>query len=571
MEKFSEIQYIRPDLEAYSAALTAHRQRLAEAESWDAFKAEWMRMANEKRDVLTMHNIASVRNRVNMLDPFYDEEMKWLNRNYPAVQVKEKQTESVVLDSPYLEDFEKEFGTILVQTIRNNRLFANEALIPLQVAEAELAHRYSNAASKAHAQLNGQDMNLYGILKVMQSTDRAQRRQAFEAWCALHESVADELEEIYEAQIDVHVRMAKTLGFDSYIDLIYLQRRRFDYTAADAAAFRQSILENVTPVVQKLFEQQRQRLGLDRLHWYDEALVFPDGNVDPEGTTAELVQKAQEMYRELSPETAEYFDYVVKYELYDLDSKIGKRPGGFCSTLPALKSPFVFANFNGTAADVEVLTHEAGHGFEDYTASRIVPLMELARSTSEVNEIHSMTMEHFTYPWMEKFFGRETGKYLYQHLWGALNVLPYMCCVDEFQHRVYENPRMPRIERRGVWREIERKYMPWRDYDGNAFLESGAFWLKQQHIFLFPFYYIDYALAQTCAIQLFIRSLDDREAAWQDYLRLCRAGGSKGYFALLETAHLANPFVPGTLKDVIQRVAEQLEVFRREAEGSTNE
>ena len=130
---------------------------------------------------------------------------------------------------------------------------------------------------------------------------------------------------------------------------------------------------------------------------------------------------------------------------------------------------------------------------------------------------------------------------------------------------------MSRIERRGVWREIERKYMPWRDYDGNAFLESGAFWLKQQHIFLFPFYYIDYALAQTCAFQLFIRSLDDREAAWQDYLRLCRAGGSKGYFALLETAHLADPFAPGTLKDVIQRVAEQLEVFRREAEGSTNE
>ena len=164
---------------------------------------------------------------------------------------------------------------------------------------------------------------------------------------------------------------------------------------------------------------------------------------------------------------------------------------------------------------MDVLTHEAGHAFQGYLAMRSIPVSMLRGSTSEINEIHSMTMEHFAYPWMGSFFGDNSEKYLTAHLIGCVSVLPYMCCVDEFQHRMYAEPDMSPADRRAVWREIERAYMPWRDYDGNAFLEQGGFWMQKQHIFLYPFYYIDYALAQMCAFQYYGRMKQDRGAAWQ--------------------------------------------------------
>ena len=270
------------------------------------------------------------------------------------------------------------------------------------------------------------------------------------------------------------------------------------------------------------------------------------------------------MYRELSPETGEFFDFMMQYDLFDLETKPGKRPGGYCTSLPSYKAPFIFSNFNGTNADMQVLTHEAGHAFEAYVASRRMPLPELAHSTSEINEIHSMAMEHFTYPWMERFFGDKTTKYLYDHLWGALNVLRYMCCVDEYQHRVYDNPSLTAMDRRAVWHELEQAYMPWRDYDGNEFLEGGGFWMQKQHIFLYPFYYIEYALAQICAFQFYLRMKQDRPAAWADYLRLCQAGGSLGYFDLLKLAKLDNPFAEGTVEKAVSAVLASIDELEKQ-------
>ena len=272
----------------------------------------------------------------------------------------------------------------------------------------------------------------------------------------------------------------------------------------------------------------------------------------------ELVTKAQAMYREMSPETGEFFDFMVKFRLFDLETKPGKRMGGYMTRFPAYKAPFIFSNFNGTSADVDVLTHEAGHAFQGYLAMRSIPVSMLSGSTSEINEIHSMSMEHFAYPWMESFFGENTEKYLTAHLIGSLSVLPYMACVDEYQHRVYAAPDMTPMERRAVWREIVKAYMPWRDYDGNSFLEGGGFWMQKQHIFMYPFYYIDYALAQMGAFHYYGLMKTDREKAWADYLMLCRAGGTRGYFELLKLGGLPNPFEPGNVAKCVEHVIEEL-------------
>ena len=291
---------------------------------------------------------------------------------------------------------------------------------------------------------------------------------------------------------------------------------------------------------------------MDKLHYYDEELIFPEGNAVPEGATAEMVAKAQKMYHELSKETGEFFDFMVEHELFDLETKPGKQTGGYCTFLNTFKAPFIFSNFNGTSADVDVLTHEAGHAFEAYTAAKQIPFMDMVFPTSEVAEIHSMSMEHFTYPWMEAFFGKKADDYRYAHLMNAMEVIPYMVCVDEFQHKVFENIGMTAKERREVWHQLEQNYMPWRNYDGHKFLEEGGFWMQKQHIFVNPFYYIDYALAQICAFQFFERSKKEPEQAWADYYRLCQAGGSRGYFELLEMAGLKNPFADGTVEDVVE-------------------
>lgn len=564
MQKFSEIPYVRPDLTAYREALPAYVEQIRNAASWPELKALWLAQSDKRMEVMTARSIASIRNTVDTTDPYYEAEMRYFNTEMPAISLLEKQAEAALLASPFVCDFEKEFGSILIQNMKSSQRFADERLVPMQIRESELTQMYSKASATAVTDFRGQKCNFYGLLKAMQSTDRETRREAFVAWADLYAQVAPELDAIYDEMVQLRTKMAHTLGFETYTEMAYLQRRRFDYTAADVEKFHQQVKDVITPACARLFEAQRQRLGVDKLHWYDEALVFPEGNADPEGTKDELLAKAQQMYRELSPETSEFFDFMMQYDLFDLETKPGKRPGGYCTSLPSYKAPFIFSNFNGTNADMQVLTHEAGHAFEAFVASRRMPLPELAHSTSEINEIHSMAMEHFTYPWMERFFGDKTTQYLYDHLWGALNVLPYMCCVDEYQHRVYDNPSMTAMDRRAVWHELEQAYMPWRDYDGNEFLEGGGFWMQKPHIFLYPFYYIEYALAQICAFQFYLRMKQDRPAAWADYLRLCQAGGSLGYFDLLKLAKLDNPFAEGTVEKAVSAVLASIDELEKQ-------
>ncbi|MBQ9196801.1 MAG: M3 family oligoendopeptidase [Clostridia bacterium] len=558
MMDFREMPYARPDMEAlavcYRKTIEALKTPAAYADAREAFFA----LQEQEKQAATMFSLCSVRNTIDTGDAYYDGEMKWLREQNAALIPLRKQYQQAMAACSFRADFEKEFGPQMLRIIDAQLKTTDEAIIDDTIREGEIRQQYQKDSAMAVTDFRGEKCNFYGLLKHMESTDRQERKEAFEAWAALYEQISPKLDAQFDELVHLRDGMAKKLGFGSYTDLAYLERRRFDYTQEDAAAFRAQIKAVVTPAVAEIREKQRQRLGVDTLRYYDEALIFPEGNADPIGTMEELVAKAQRMYREMSPETGEFFDFMVKYHLFDLETRPGKRMGGYMTRFPAYKAPFIFSNFNGTSADVDVLTHEAGHAFQGYLAMRSIPVSSLSGSTSEINEIHSMTMEHFAYPWMESFFGENSEKYLTAHLIGAISVIPYMACVDEYQHRVYEKPDMTAHERRQVWRGIEKEYMPWRDYDGNAFLEEGGFWMQKQHIFLYPFYYIDYALAQMCAFQYYGRMKENRPQAWQDYLRLCRAGGTKGYFELLQVGDLLNPFRDGTVEKSVGHVIEEL-------------
>lgn len=559
MLKFQDMPYVRPDINEVRACYERVTEKILNAASYDEARAAFFELQDAETETGTMMSLAHTRNTIDTADPYYEGEVKYLHAEFARLMPLQKAYREAMASSPFRADFEKEFGPQMFKMIDAGIKTGSPLIIEETIRSGELTQAYQKTTALANTQFRGEKCNFYGLLKHMESTDRAERKEAFEAWAALYASIAPTLDAQYDELVQLRAKMAEKLGFKSFTDMAYLQRRRFDYTQEDVKAFREQVKNVITPAVDRLRRAQQKRLGVEKLKYYDEALIFPEGNADPIGTKDELIQKAQKMYREMSPETGEFFDFMTEYELFDLETRPTKRMGGYCTSFAKYKAPFIFSNFNGTSADVDVLTHEAGHAFQGYLGMRSIPVSMLKGSTSEINEIHSMAMEHFAYPWMESFFGENNDKYLYAHLLGALAVIPYMCCVDEFQHRVYEKPGMTAMERRAVWREIEKAYMPWRDYDGVEFLEEGGFWMQKQHIFLYPFYYIDYALAQMGAFELYGRMKEDKSVAWQDYLRLCRAGGTKGYFDLLKVANLSNPFHAGSVEVAVGHVIEELE------------
>lgn len=557
MKNFMELEYQRPDFNEEKERIRNYIQELKKASSYEEMRNLFLQEEKDSENMRTMQAIASIRNTVNTTDIFYEEEMKAFHKELGEFTLLSQEENAVILASKYKDDFEKEFGPLLIKKMEVSQMLANKAIVDDIAMEAMLTQNYSKTAAACSTTFRGKSCNFYGLLKHMQSTDRKERKEAFLAWADLYKEAAPDLDKLYDELVTLRKGISTKLGFSNYIDMAYLKRGRFDYKSEDVANFRKQVKEVIVPVCQRLYEEQKERLGIDNLHYYDESLSYPEGNPEPIGDKDELINKAQIMSRELSKETGEFFDFMKEHGLFDLETKQGKRPGGYCTYLAAHKAPFIFSNFNGTSADVDVLTHEAGHAFESFTAGRIQPLTAMVFSTSEINEIHSMSMEHFTYPWMESFFGEKADKYRYAHLASALLVIPYMVCVDEFQHRVFSE-NLTAKDRRKVWRELELTYMPWRDYDGNEFLEQGGFWMQKQHIFLYPFYYIDYALAQMGAFEFYAKMCEDSKKAWEDYYKLCKIGGSKGYFETLSYAGLSNPLKDGSVKKIIDFVESKL-------------
>ncbi|MBR0452026.1 MAG: M3 family oligoendopeptidase [Oscillospiraceae bacterium] len=558
---FKELKYERPDVKQLKKDISRLLGEFNSAKSFEEADAAFLEFMHIVEGCFTQSTIASIRNTMNMKDDFYDAEVKFFNKETAKLMLTLKKAIKSVLNTPFRSQFEEKYGSHMFKQYEMQLKLVNMLVILPTIREGNLSTEYSKTAATCSVDFMGEKCNFYGLLRHMQSTDREERKAAFDEWAKLYEGISGKLDELYGKLVKTRCTISKRLGFSNYIDYIYLSRGRYDYTADNVAEFREAIRTYITPFCDELFREQAKRLGLEKLEWYDEDLCFPEGNAVPIGTPEELTENALAMYREMSPETGEFFSFMREHELYDFVTRENKHLGGYMTFLPDYKAPFIFSNFNGTSADVDVLTHEAGHAFEGYYASRKLPIQLLTGSTSEINEIHSMSMEFFTYPYMERFFGDKTDKYRYAHFVDAVESIPYLVAVDEFQHRVFENPDQTSADWRRIWRETEKKYMPWRSYGGNKFLEGGGFWMQKQHIFLYPFYYVDYAMAQLDAFALY-RSMEEGGDAWESYLKLCGMGGKYGYFETLERAGLPNPLDPDSVKELAAFVRKQEKVLK---------
>ena len=556
--KFHEFPYERPVLESFTEKFQDALDKFAHAETFDTQKVAFEQIATMRLEFDSMNNLCRIRHSINTEDKIYEEENTFFDLNYPQFQALNTKFYEFLVNARFRKQLEAEFGQQLF-TIAELRLktFKPELLEGLR-NENCLKSEYTKLRAAARINFNGVEYNLSSILPLEISQDRATRQAAANAKWQFYVDHADEIEGIYDSLVHRRHNMAVELGYKNFIELGYARMLRSEYTPESVAVFREQIHKHVVPLANRLRERQAKRIGLDSLRHYDEGLHFSSGNPQPKGKPKWIIEQAKKMYKELSDETHEFFDFMLDNDLLDLVAKKDKAPGGYCSYINKYKAPFIFSNFNGTSGDIDVLTHEAGHAFQVYS-SRNIGIQEYDWPTFEACEIHSMSMEFFTWPWMESFFKEDTNKYKFLHLSSSLMFLCYGAAIDEFQHFVYENPRVTIEERNAAWRRIEKKYLPHRDYDGYEFLEKGGFWQRQGHLFSMPFYYIDYVLAQICAFQFWIKDHQDHDTAWNDYIRLCQAGGSRPFLELVQLANLQSPFEEDCIENVVKEIGAWLE------------
>ena len=560
--KFSEMPYERPDLDGMKAALAGYAERLKNAPDYAAVRAAFLDKETEMKHISTLSSLAFIRHSIDTRDEFYDAEVKFWNAALPELQEYQQSWTMAMLESPYRQELAAEYGELMFLNAEIALKAFSPAIIPEMQKENEAAQEYEKLLASAQIPFEGGVYTLSQLSPFKTDPDDARRLAAWKAEGQWYKDHQDKLDAYYDQLVKLRDAMGKKMGYGGYTTLAYYSLGRNCYGREDVERFRAAVVKYLVPVADGIYRRQAQRLGKGYpLSFADAALEFRSGNPRPQGGPDDILAMGRKFYRELSPETGAFFDTMLENELLDVLSTEGKEAGGYCTSLDDYGLPFIFANFNGTQGDVEVVTHEAGHAFAAWTNRDRVPA-EYIWPGMEGCEVHSMSMEFMAWPWAEGFFGPDARKFRYSHLAAALTFIPYGALVDHFQHEVYDRPEMTPAERHGVWKKLMGIYMPWMKLDGEIpFYADGEGWQRQHHIYSSPFYYIDYCLAQTVSLQFWALLQTDRRAAWEKYMAYTRQGGSRVFTELLKNAGLESPFEESCLRDVCATANAWLEAY----------
>ena len=556
--KFSEFKYERPNYEKYKEVFIELIKNIHDSSTYKEQKKYIENINKLRNNIESMQTICSIRNSINTEDEFYDTEKNYWDEYLPFYEELNSLFYKEIVNSKFKKDLELDYGKQFISICDYSlKVFSSNIINDLQ-EENKLCSEYTKLLASANIDFEGKIRNLSGLSQFMLSEDRNIRIKASKAYYNFFEENEDKFDDLFDKLVKVRTTIAKKLKFNSFVEVGYIRMMRTDYNANMVSKFRKQVLDYIVPVASELYKRQENRLGIDKLTYIDENFEFLTGNATPKGSLEDIIENAKKMYGELSKETKEFFEFMLNNNLMDLVTKKGKAAGGYCTYIPNYKSPFIFSNFNKTSDDIDVLTHEAGHAFQLYMSTWI-DMPEINFPTYETCEVHSMSMEFITWPWMELFFKEESDKYKFSHLSSAIKFIPYGIVVDEFQHHIYENPNMSKEDRKKVWRDLEKKYLPHKDYENCDILERGCWWFKQGHIFKNPFYYIDYTLAQICSLQFWKRMREDFDKGWNDYINICKVGGTKSFLEVIEIGNLKSPFEDGCVKSVIGTIKKYLD------------
>lgn len=560
--KFTAMEYQRPNLEDLKAQITEFTDRLQAAKSYEQAKQVFLEEETFAKHVETLSTLAQIRHDINTKDEFYDEEVNFWDGAGPVLNEYTQKWQIAMMESKFRPEFTEEYGNLMfLHTEMSLKTFSPEIISDLQ-KENELRTAYEKLLASAQIPFEGGVYTLSQLTPFKNDADDARRLAAWKAEGQWYKDNQEQFDDLYDQLVHVRDTMGRKLGYDGYTEMGYYRMQRDCYTKEDVEKFRTAVVKYLVPVADKIYREQAKRLGKEYpMSFADNALTFRSGNPKPVGTPDEILAHGKKFYDELSPETSEFFNTMLDNELMDVLSTEGKAGGGYCTSLGDYELPFIFANFNGTQHDVEVITHEAGHAFASWMNRKRIPSSYIWPSL-EACEVHSMSMEFFAWPWAEGFFGKDTRKFYYSHLSSALTFIPYGTMVDHFQHIVFEKPDMTPKERHGVWKELLGIYMPWMKLDGEIpFYSEGEGWQRQHHIYSSPFYYIDYCLAQTVSLQFWAMIQEDPKNAWEHYMAYTKQGGSRVFTELLANAGLESPFEEACLRKVCSTAKKWLEDF----------
>lgn len=557
--KVSEIPYVRYTLEDLQSAYAKIKEILMSAKCADDVLKAHDLMNDVSIEYGTAASLAHCRFTLNTKDEFYQGEVAYYDEIGPLAQQMMNEYAIILLDSPFRAELETKINPRMFKQFEISRKAFDPAIIPELQEENNITTEYSKFMSEMVFEYNGEKMPLSRLRGGLEDDDREVRRATAEAIGRGLKANAEQLDEIYDRLVKIRDKMAKKLGYENFVELGYYRMGRLDYNAEMVKKFRDNVKAALVPCVSKVKEKLADELGIDKFMFYDDA-IYVNGNsprpiLDKDGIFAAAI----EMYDSMNPEVGAFMRSMQENEAFDVESRDGKWGGGYCTSFPKYKQPFILANFNGSAGDIDVMTHEFGHALAGYYVFNGGDIN--VNYGMETAECHSMSMEFFSWKYMDKFFGDAAQDYRKSHLLSSLSFIPYGVIVDEYQHNVYENPDMTPAERKAMYLTLEEKYRPYLSFEGIPYLEEGTRWQYQMHIYESPFYYIDYCLAQTVAINFLLASLEDYDGAFNRYLNFTRTGGEKAFGQLVEDAAIPSPFTEGALDVMAEKVLKVVETL----------
>lgn len=549
--------YERIDFDKLKEEFAGLEQDLSNASTGDEAFRVHERFYKVFNHVMSESQIAMIHSDIDMSDEKWLAEQQFFDEHMPIFENLVVSYKKKLYESPYRGALEEKIGKVAFKNIELAMKAVDEKLIPLMQEENKLQTDYNKLLSSARIDWNGEQLNLSLMNPYLHSSDRTVRKEAWEKYSAFFVEHQEELDDFYDKLVKNRTKQGQLMGYENYLPLGYARMNRNSYTRSDIQSFREQVKKDFVPFAEKIHEARCERLGLTKLSYIDEGVSFTNGNPSVVGTPAEILENGRKMYRELSPETGRFMDFMCDNELFDVLGRKNKKTGGYMTMIPDYKAPYIFANFNGTSGDADVITHECGHAFQGYITADD-PILEHNDITMETAETHSMSMEFFTEPWMNLLFGARAKDYVRMHFEDSVVFIPYGTMVDEFQDICYSEPSLSPKERDGVWRDLERQYKPHLDYTGNPYYEMGGFWQKQHHIYDSPLYYIDYCIAGSNALQYKVMMDEDYKKAWASYLKLCKLSASDFFDGLMKKAGLINVFEDGSLRYIAGKLSEKL-------------
>ena len=545
--KFSELKLAKTDLRVYMDIFEDATRRIEEATDGADVVQIILELDEMTRRADDLVRLAHIRSTIDTKDPVYQEQLAWLGENMIYYDQAVMDFKDAVYNSRFREYLEGVLGSAYFISADIERQTFSEDCIGLYQKEVELYTEYLTIMGSAEVDILGEKRNIAQLKLLFTHDDREVRRSAFKALSQVLEENESRLEELWGELIKVRDEHGKKLGYNNFIPVGYLHNQHIHYSPADIEVFRKQVVEEIVPLCEKIYEAQRKRLGVDEFMSYDEKAVFYGGTARRIGDDEYVIEKARAMYNDISQEAGEFIDYMLTHELFEYKERPGKEAGGYGTMLLSYKAPFVFTHFDGSIADFNVITRDLGEAFVRYKASRTQPIKEYYSATSDVMEIYALSMDQFADSYVEDFFGDDADKYRLYSLQDIITFIPIGCAVDEFQHICYENTDLTPKERALEWRKLEKKYMPWRKYDNDEFMERGGYFYSIQHIFVYPFYYIDYALARVHALEMKKKYAVHPEVTWQNYMDLIAQGGRVGYAEVVNKLGLTPLFQDGAV------------------------